>query len=272
MATITNINHPKNINSNVPNLGGLTLKMIAKDDAAFVSAVRVSDVASGRFAMPFLHVWFALSYYLTFVVSEKAKQFAKQFGILFELSRIRNHRLMRKINQVIVQHPDKKQFTVPDDTEFHVARVIAEANACGTDPAKYLDESTDDDDVAQCSNAWCLNQNLTCGKASDNVIIITDLDGIDWFVLITRQNGPGRSQLAWAGGFVDKDETFTQAALREKSEEMGMDITHSASDVKYDIKTTDLPATMMMDWDPRAKFVEGMEVGAVVTHYTFKRV
>ena len=265
------INKHMNTNSTKPNLGGLTLKMIAKDDAAFVSAVKVSDVASGRFAMPFLHVWFALSYYLTLTLSEVAKQFAKQFAILFELSRIRNHRLMRKINQVIVQHPGKKQFTVPDDTDFHVACVIAEANACGTDPTKYLDESTDDDDVSQCTNSWCLNQNSECGKAADNVIIITDLDSVDWFVLITRQNGPGRSQLAWAGGFVDKDETFTQAALREKSEETEMDITDSAGSVKYDVTITELPATKMMDWDPRAKFVEGMEVGAVVTHYTFKR-
>ncbi len=263
-----------NTDSSKPNLGGLELKMIAKDDAAFVSAVRVSDVASGRFAMPFLHVWFALSYYLTLTATattELAKQFAKQFGILFELSRIRNHRLMHKINKVIAQHPGKKQFDVTDDSDEHIAKVTSEASDCGVDPAKYLDESTDEDDVAQCSNAWCLNQNAVCGKASDNVIIITDLDGVDWFVLITRQNGPGRSQLAWAGGFVDKDETFTQAALREKSEEMEMGITSSARDVKYDVKTTELPATKMMDWDPRAKFVEGMEVGAVVTHYTFKR-
>ena len=272
MAAITNINHTMNASICKPNLGGLTLKMVAKDDAAFVNAVRVSDVASGRFAMPFLHVWFALAYYLTLTLSETAKQFAKQFAILFELSRIRNHRLMRKINQVIAQHPDKKQFVAPDDSDSHVASVIADANACGTDPAKYLDESTDEDDVAQCTNAWCLNQNATCGKAADNVIIITDLDGVDWFVLITRQNGPGRAQLAWAGGFVDKDETFTQAALREKSEETEMDITDSAGGVKYDVTTTELPATKMMDWDPRAKFVEGMEVGAVVTHYTFKRV
>lgn len=271
MASNKQTMNTNSIKSDKPNLGGLELKMIAKDDAAFVSAVRVSDVASGRFAMPFLHVWFALSYYMSFIVSEKAKQFAKQFGILFELSRIRNHRLMHKINKVIAQHPGKKQFDVTDDSDEHIGKVTSEARDCGVDPAKYLDESTDEDDVAQCSNAWCLNQNAVCGKASDNVIIITDLDGVDWFVLITRQNGPGRSQLAWAGGFVDKDETFTQAALREKSEEMGMDITSSARDVKYDVKTTELPATKMMDWDPRAKFVEGMEVGAVVTHYTFKR-
>jgi len=95
------------------------------------------------------------------------------------------------------------------------------------------------------------------------------MDGEDWLVLIVRQFGPGRAQLAWAGGFVDKGETFTDAALREKDEETEVSLSGDDSSVRFDITTTELKPVRMMDWDPRAKLVEGMEVAAVVTHYRF---
>lgn len=129
-----------------------------------------------------------------------------------------------------------------------------------------MNEVMDEDDVSQCSNAWCLNQNETCGKAADNVVIITDLDGVDWFILIVRLNGPGRSQLAWAGGFVDKDETFKDAAIREMDEEMDVGIAGNFKTIY-----TDLDSVKIMDWDPRAKFVNGMEVAARVTHHVFEK-
>jgi 8-oxo-dGTP pyrophosphatase MutT (NUDIX family) len=127
--------------------------------------------------------------------------------------------------------------------------------------------------VQQCSNDWCLSQNTACGKAADNVQIITDLDGVDWLVLIVRQFGPGRAQLAWAGGLVDNKETFKAAALREKDEETEVTLSsHGVTDnqVKVTTTQTELKPVKMMDWDPRAKFVEGMEVGAVVTHHKFQ--
>jgi len=34
---------------------------------------------------------------------------------------------------------------------------------------------------------------------------------------------------------------------------------------------TELPIIISNNWDPRAKFVEGMENGAVVTHHRFTR-
>jgi hypothetical protein len=250
------------------NLRGKRLNLVAKDDAKFVHLVPLKFVEYGIDAMPFLHVWFALDYYRNHV--KDADPFLVQrLEVVFQLSRFRNHRLMKKVNAVLAQHPGKKLFQLPEPID--IEKVLADAKELGIDTSKYMDETTDEDDLGQCTNEWCLNQNATCGKAADNVQVITDLDGTDWLVLIVRQFGPGRAQLAWAGGFVDKGETFTDAALREKDEETGMSLSGDG-DVVFDITTTELKPVKMMDWDPRAKLVEGMEVGAVVTHYRFRVV
>lgn len=245
-----------------PNLGGKQLKLVAKDDAVHVGCYRVTDVASGKIAMPFRHAEFAKAYYSSF-----NDKLYGQFTLIGYFSQIRNHRVMRKCNEVILKHEGKKLFTLTEEMNELDARLpefLELARSIGVDPSLYLDDATDIDDVEQCTNSWCLNQNPTRGKASDNIIVITDLDGIDWFVLIERQNGPGRAQKAWAGGFVDKGETFAQAALREGSEEVGMDMTGT-----FTTTVTELPVIISNDWDPRAKFVEGMENGATVTHYRF---
>ena len=248
--------------THTPNLGGKTLNLIAKDDAAFVHAVRATDVMNGVEAMPFGHPWFAMDYYRKI----GREDYAKKFEIVFALARMRNRRLMKKVNAVIAQHEGKKQFDLTNMDFIDTAATIAKAHELGMDVSKYMDETMDEDDVSQCSNAWCLNQNETCGKAADNVVIITDLDGVDWFILIVRQNGPGRSQLAWAGGFVDKDETFKNAAIREMYEEMYVGIAGNFKTIY-----TDLDSVKIMDWDPRAKFVNGMEVAARVTHHVFEK-
>ena len=253
-----------------PNLGGLQLNLVAKDDARFVEVVPVEYIAYGIQAMPFLHVWFALDYYKNYCnkSADSNSELARRLDVVFQLSRIRNHRIMRKVNEIIATREGKKQFRINEMS--NTVSIIVEARELGIDPSKYLDETTDVDDVQQCSNDWCLNQNAECGKAADNVQIITDLDGVDWLVLIVRQFGPGRAQLAWAGGLVDKGETFKAAALREKDEET--EVTVSDSGAKKDSFTTtqtELRPVKMMDWDPRAKFVEGMEVGAMVTHHGF---
>ncbi len=260
----------KKYNGKMPNLGGMTLNLVAKDDARFVEVVPVEYIAYGIRAMPFLHPWFALDYYKNHSTN---KEIASRLEVIYQLARIRNHRVMRKVNKIIATKEGKTQFQIREMS--NIVSIIAEAHELGIDPSKYLDETTDEDDVQQCSNDWCLNQNTACGKAADNVQIITDLDGIDWLVLIVRQFGPGRAQLAWAGGLVDKGETFKAAALREKDEETEVSMSShgvtSPVQVKVTTTQTELKPVKMMDWDPRAKFVEGMEVGAVVTHHTFRR-
>jgi len=250
-----------------PNLGGMTLNLVAKDDARFVEVVPIEYIAYGLRAMPFLHPWFARDYYKNHTDN---REMAVRLEVIFQLSRIRNHRVMRKVNEIIATKEGKKKFQLGDMPDSET--VIKTAHELGIDPSKYLDETTDEDDVQQCSNDWCLNQNTACGKAADNVQIITDLDGIDWLVLIVRQFGPGRAQLAWAGGLVDKGETFKAAALREKDEETEVTLSSHGVTTQVNVTTTqtELKPVKMMDWDPRAKFVEGMEVGAMVTHHKFQ--
>jgi hypothetical protein len=258
-----------------PNLGGLTLNLVAKDDARFVEVVPVEYIAYGVRAMPFLHAWFAWDYYQHNYTpqNEDTAELVCSLEIVFQLSRMRNHRIMRKVNEIIATKEGKRQFQI-DETNIP-SNILEYAKLRGIDASKYLDETTDVDDIQQCSNDWCLNQNAECGKAADNVQIITDLDGVDWLVLIVRQFGPGRAQLAWAGGLVDKGETFKVAALREKDEETEVTVSDSgarssAKEVSFTTTQIELKPVKMMDWDPRAKFVEGMEVGAMVTHYMFK--
>jgi hypothetical protein len=255
-----------------PNLGDeLTLNLVAKDDARFVELVPVEYIAYGIRAMPFLHPWFALDYYTNY---QPNPEFAHRLEVIYQLARMRNHRIMRKVNQIIATKDGKKQFQITEMS--NIVNVLTEARELGIDTSKYLDETTDEDDVQQCSNDWCLNQNPVCGKAADNVQIINDLDGTEWLVLIVRQFGPGRAQLAWAGGLVDKDETFKAAALREKDEETEVSLssnkplTQARTRVTVTTTLTELKPVKMMDWDPRAKFVEGMEVGAVVTYHKFR--
>jgi hypothetical protein len=252
--------------SGTPNLGGLFMRKVAKSDAQNVYCIPAYKVANGQVVMPFRHVDFAASYYKNI-----NPVIYKRFEILSKFSRIRNHRLMRKINQEIAKHPDKKQFTITQemvDLDNQIHDLCADAMVMCVNPQYYLDTDGDDDDVEQSTNSWCLNQNAERGKASDNIVIITDLDNIDWFVLIQRQNGPGRSQAAWAGGFVEDNETFPEAALREGEEEVDLSFSKK-HDIKFTKTITNLPVIISDDWDVRAKFVAGMENGACVTHYKF---
>lgn len=252
--------------NDIPNLNGMSLKLVAKDDAAAVHPVRVMDIATGKKAMPFLHVCFALFYYRDYI---KDAKLTKLFELALMFSRLRNLRLMRKVNAILADKglvlfkftPEMEK--LEKDLDIH----HAEARKFGFDPSLYLDETTDEDDVPQCSNEWCCKQNTEAGKASDNVVVITDCNGVDWFVLIVRKNGPGRAQLAWAGGFVDPGESFEDCSERELGEEMDMKVQGSKD--SYTTNKTILTNVLHPDWDPRAKFPFGMEVGATVTHFHF---
>jgi hypothetical protein len=260
--------YPKDY-SGTPNLGGKKLKLNAKSDAANIYCIPAHKVANGEVAMPFRHAEFAAAYY-----KERDPEFYKRFELIAYFSKHRNHRIMKKINKVLAKIDGKKQFTITsemetDDEQYETHR--AKAISLGVNPQKYVDIDMDDDDVAQSTNSWCLNQQTIRGKASDNIVIITDLDDVDWFILIQRQFGPGCGQAAWAGGFVDNEETFTEAALREKDEETTIEF-NGNTNVTFSVTTTELSVIISNDWDPRAKFVEGMENGAVVTHYVFTKI
>jgi hypothetical protein len=256
--------------TDLPNLGGQKLNLLAKDDAQSVHCFRAVDIATGKIAMPFRHPDFAAEYYKI-----RNDPIQVKFKIISIFARLRNIRLMKKCNVEIAKHPGKRLFEISEDMENlenHTSLYKQLFNdPTDVDPRLYLDESTDDDDIEQCTNAWCLDQKVGRGKAADNIVIITDIDNVDWFVLIVRKNGPGRAQAAWAGGFVNTNETFVQAAEREMSEEVDVTIDKSLKDIIVQESRTVLPVIVSNDWDPRAKFVDGMENGATVTHYKFEK-
>lgn len=242
-----------------PNLGGRTPKLLAKDDAELVKIVRVDDMANGAYAMPFCHVYFLMDYYRRI----GREDYAQRFEVLFDLSRLRNRDIMSKVNEIVSQHEGKKLFDLKSMNYISIVGVMSRAKELGIATDKYVLE---DDDVSQCTTEWCLNQLTEPGKAADNVQIITDLDGIDWIVLIVRKFGPGRNNLALAGGFVDANETFTQASIRENDEETEVVLYGT-----YKTTYTDLKPVLIPDWDPRARLPYGVVVAARVTHHVFER-
>lgn len=245
------------------NLGGRKPNILAKDDAELVHAIRVDDIASGKYAMPFCHVYFIMDYYRKI----GREDYAKKFEVLFDLSRLRNRIVMRKVNAILAKFEGKKLFDLDNMHTIDIDRVKTYAKVFGIDTSKYLrDEKEEEDDVSQCTTPWCLDQSPTPGKASDSVQLITDLDGIDWLILITRKNGPGRNDKALAGGFVDPGESFQAAADREKHEETEVELFGT-----YTTTVTDLDTVKIMDWDPRAKFPHGINVFARVTHHVFRK-
>lgn len=245
------------------NLGGRKPNILAKDDAELVHAIRVDDIAIGKYAMPFCHVYFIMDYYRKI----GREDYVNKFEVLFDLSRIRNRRIMRKVNAILAQCGEKKLFDLDNMPTIDIDRVKTYAKVFGIDTSKYLrDEKDEEDDVTQCTSVWCLDQSSTPGKASDSVQLITDLDDVDWLILITRKNGPGRNDKALAGGFVDPGESFQAAADREKDEETEVELFGT-----YTTTVTDLDTVKIMDWDPRAKFPHGINVFARVTHHVFRK-
>jgi hypothetical protein len=244
-----------------PNLGGRTPKILAKDDAELVHIIRVDEIANGKYAMPFCHVYFLMDYYRRI----GREDYAKKFEVLFDLSRLRNRSVMRKVNAILAKHEGKKLFDLDNMPTIDIDRTKTYAKVFGIDTSKYIrEEKYEEDDVAQCTTQFCLDQLTTPGKASDSVQLITDFDCVDWLVLITRKNGPGRNDKAFAGGFVDPGESFQAAADREKDEETEVEMFGT-----YNTTVSDIDTVKIMDWDPRAKFPHGMMVFARVTHHVF---
>jgi len=281
---------PLALNSETPNTGSTKLKFEAKDDAAGIRLVKVSDIATGKYAMPFLHVYFALKYY-----SEKCNRsnlpinLIDQLETVYQLSRMRNHRIMRLVNTKIDKlnenrnesnkyYKYKYNLDVNDPNE---SEILSKASELGVSVDKYMDTIMDAEEAEGCSNNWNLNQKkadpekrLAAGenRAADNVCIITDLDGEDWLILIIRKNAPGFNNLAWPGGFVDNKESFGIAALRELDEEVGGASNLNkqiGSDVIVKKITTQLDEVQILDWDPRIQIYAGMKVGGTVHHHYF---
>ena len=253
----------------VPNLAGKFLKLIAKDDAALVTIVRVSDVASGKIPMPFLHPHFLAEFY-----KDTNAALYKQLQMVTFWCKFRNIRVMRKVNAILVTL-GKIPHTITDcmlETESQLSEMLIKSAELGVDPSLYLDESSDADDVSECTNPWNLDQSLKPLSATDPIPIITDLDGVDCLPLIKRKNGPGREQLGFAGGFVEPGENPFVAALRELDEETELGIEDYDENVEFTRVEHKLNTFVSNFWDPRGKFATfGAINDGMVIHYTFTR-
>jgi len=267
-----------------PSLGGKKLKRVAKSDAANVYCIRVEDVANGSVAMPFWHPHFAAQYY------KDHSKFGPQFDLVLLLAQYRNSRVIRKVN-VVLEANGLKLF--PEPESFDLASIIERCKAHGVTPDHYLNEETDEDDVQQCTDGnekakkFNFAQSDKQMEAADSIKIITDLDLVDWFILIQRQNGPGRNQAAWAGGFVDDEDSFENgsvavsdekkkfeiAAKREDEEETSVNVEEVFEGVTFTVVKKNLNIVESRMWDPRARFaIHGSKNGASVIHYVFKSI
>ena len=256
-------NGGSNLISESPNFGGVKINLLAKDDAENVHLVNVLDIANGKKAMPFVHPFFLYNYYN----NNPKSTLTNKLRLITDLATVRNIRLMRKINKIL-QIKQKIQFTITKEMESienSLPELIRQSkNFPEMNTQIYLDESTDQDDINECTNSWNLNQSATPGKAADSIKIFRDFDNNDWLVLISRKNGPGRNQYAYAGGFVDPGETFIAAAAREADEETSVKLSGS---INCETRITNIPEKLRLYWDPRAKYPFGMINGATVTHY-----
>jgi len=273
----------------LPNTGSIQLKIAPLDDAAAIRIVRVRDIANGTYAMPFLHVWFALEYYKKCNSAVLPTNLINQLDVVYNLSRLRNHRIMRVVNarideanksrggntgKKLVQHFAYDFEDAPDENE-----VNAKAGLYGVNLEAYNNEASDKSDIDECSNGSTRAENFNfdmqkdvLGAATDNVQIITDLNNEDWLILIVREFGPGKNLLAWAGGFVDPGETHEAAGERELEEEMKQDTDwNSDPNVTVEMYKTIISDPGKLDWDPRANLCKGVTVTANVRHrYLFR--
>jgi len=244
-----------------PNLGEMFIKLRAKTDAINAIFKRINDIAKGDAVMPFLHAIFLLESY---ILLDKDECIIKQLEIVVELSKVRQIRLIRKVNQRIKEMSEQYvQFEITDDMVELMNRIdelVQKALNHDVNPFKYLDESTDEDDILQSTNEFCMSHwvnNLSKNihpdmlDTGDFIRIITDIDGIDWVVVISRKNGPGKGHFAWAGGYKDDGETLTQASKREGDEETSE--IKSGNDDDIEVTTTEyvLNAYDISYWDIR---------------------
>lgn len=78
--------------------------------------------------------------------------------------------------------------------------------------------------------------------------VVTSADGL--VLLVRRSKPPQKGRLAFPGGFLDRDETLFDCALRELAEETGLDL-HASPEAEPRAKLLrDAP-----DRDPRARIV-----------------
>jgi ADP-ribose pyrophosphatase YjhB (NUDIX family) len=261
-----------------PNLGGLLIELLAKSDAEYVTLKRVEEIASGIVAMPFMHVMFLLNVYEEKYGPES--ELVKRLKLITKLSALRQIRLIMKINQAIENIPGMVPFEITDEIISIIREydeIIGQSHELGVNTLIYLDESTDPDDIEQSTNKFCIqnwnnkvisnNVNEQMYDTGDSVRLITDIDGVDWVVVISRKFGPGRNQYAYAGGYVDDGETIKQATKRERDEETNENVIGVIKvNVRVNRQEYEIEPYVISYWDIRPYNAIAMENGIYPKH------
>jgi hypothetical protein len=260
-----------------PNLGSEFVNLVAKTDAIKALFIRVSDIANGNAVMPFLHAIFMLDAYQ---ILFKDDYMIEQLKIVVGLSRVRQIRLIRKVNlRIQERHPNQLVlFEITQDMidlMNGINELIERAQEFNVNPSKYLDESTDEDDINQSTNDFCmtywdkkLSKDIRADmlNTGDFIRLVTDINGVVWVIVISRQNGPGKGHFAWAGGYVDKGETLEEASKREGDEEISEIKSGDNEYIEVETYECGLPSYDIKYWDIRYYNAIALSCGIIPKH------
>ncbi len=267
--------------SNYNKLRALLKHMKGMDDARGVNIIPLLDILSGKIVKAFGHS----SFYPQLLEVFGRLDLLVPTQVITELAIYRNILLIIALNAEYERINSKGGFLKTDGNrvELHKREITEDMlhiispenkarleNLCSSlniDPSGYMQPDLSDD-ITSCLTEFCLGSlKDTVTKTTDCVIMIQDLDGELYVLLIERAFGPHRKAYAFPGGFVDikngVEETFVEAGNRELGEEI------SGAENLYDTtyfqkRNVSLQVFTGMTWDARHQFgLHGTQNGGV---------
>ena len=252
----------------------------------------------------------------------------KKIDLLIDLCEYRNVVTAKAVNKFVRFHnciieqrnqsdkPDgspKRMKTTPDSGDFemysdhilheiviteemetlsrNVDFLIERALSLEIDYEPYLETNSNvQKDIVQCfSSEFNHNQVQEIQPTADSIIVITDINDIDYVLTITRLFGPGNDCIAFQGGLIDKIvdsegkedyEDSEDAAEREAMEETGVNLKTFPKDIERLMQQMGLsessvtPTKVSINdeergakWDPRLRFGSfGTRSSAIAYH------
>ena len=238
-----------------------------------------------------------------------------KINLLIDLCEYRNvvtakavNKLVRFHNCIIEQRnqsdkPDgipKRMKTTPDSGDFemysdhvlheiviteemevlcrNISSLVERAVSLGINYEPYLETNLNvQKDIVQCfSSEFNHSQVREIQPTADSIIVITDINDIDYVLTITRLFGPGNGCIAFQGGLIDKIvdsegkedyEDSEDAAEREAMEETGVNLKTFPKDIERLMQQMGLSKSTVAahkvliadeergaKWDPRLRF------------------
>jgi len=258
------------------------LFLFGKDDAMRAELINIKEILNGTKKMAFGHPFFLLQ---AFIILGKLELITTAECIV-ALAKYRNCRIIQACNSLIAElnergwhdkngnivHLIPCEFTSDMMEAIHNYDVLQEcAEKLGIKSSNYLTGDISSDIESCMHNDFCLHQKLDgINSASDRVTIVEDFDGELYLLSVERAFGPGKNDIAFPGGFVELQENFLQAAIREGNEEVE-GITVFEDKECFERTIYELQIVESKWWDPRAKFYPyGMRNGGLLEYIKVK--